>query len=150
MSHTYTNLLTHVTFSTKNRAAHIDDDLKPRLLPYMGGILRELGAKAVAINAQPDHVHLLVALPPTLAVADAMRVLKTNSSRWVHEQWPSRRVFGWQTGYGAFSVSRSNVEVVTSYIASQDEHHRTLTFQDEFLTLLKKHGIAYDERYIWE
>ena len=97
-----------------------------------------------------DHGHLLLALPASVSVADAMRVVKTNSSRWVHEQWPQRRSFAWQTGYGAFSVSRSNVEEVDRYIANQEEHHRHVSFREEFLAFLKRHGVAYDPRYVWE
>ena len=92
----------------------------------------------------------MVQLPPDLALSDAVRVLKTNSSKWVHEQWPTRSKFAWQTGYGAFSVSKSNAAAVTKYIADQEKHHRRKTFQEEFLEYLKKHEIAYDERYIWE
>ncbi len=150
MPHGYTNVIVHGVFGTKNRRPDIDCDVKARLLPYMGGILRELDVNLIAINSQPDHVHLLAALPPTLAIADAMRVVKTNASRWVHEQWASRRAFGWQTGYGAFSVSESKVAEVRHYIADQDAHHRTRTFQEEFIALLAKHGIEYDKRYIWE
>jgi putative transposase len=150
MAHTFTSLLTHVVFSTKDRYPHIDAEVRERLFPYMGGILREIGATPVTINGVKDHVHGLVALPATLSVADAMRVLKTNSSRWVHQEWPRLRAFAWQTGYGAFSVSRSNAEDVERYIARQEEHHRTVTFQEEFVAFLKRHGIAYDERYVWE
>jgi REP element-mobilizing transposase RayT len=150
MAHTFTNLLTHVIFSTKDRVPHIDAELKPDLFAYMGGIVREIDGKALGINGTADHVHLLIKLPPTIAISDAMRVLKTNSSRWVHEQWDSRSAFGWQTGYGAFSVSQSNVPAVLRYIANQEEHHRKVSFQEEFLAYLKKHGIEYDERYIWE
>lgn len=106
----------------------------------MGGILKELGAMPIAINGPDDHVHGLAALPATLSVADAMRVVKTNSSRRVHEQWPHRRAFAWQTGYGAFSVSRSNRDEVERYIANQEEHHKHVTFQEEFLAFLKRHG----------
>lgn len=150
MAHTFTNLLTHVIFSTKDRAPFINAELKEQLFPYMIGILRELKAKTLAINGVEDHVHLLFALPPSLSIADAMRVLKTNSSRWVHETWETRRTFGWQTGYGAFSVSQSNIVSVVEYIRGQEEHHRKMTFQEEFVIFLKKHGIEYDERYIWE
>jgi putative transposase len=150
MAHTYANLLTHVIFSTKDRFGFIAADLGRLLFPYMGGIIRELNGTALAINGAADHVHLLLALPPNLALSEAMRVLKTNSSRWMHEQWPRRRAFAWQTGYGAFSVSRSNADQVCAYIADQEEHHRLVSFQKEFLAFLKRHGIAYDERYIWE
>lgn len=150
MSHTYTNLLFHLAMSTKHRTACIDGELKSRLYPYLGGITGELHGKALGVNGTADHVHLLVSLPPTLAVSDALRVLKTNSSRWVHETWPSRIQFGWQVGYGAFSVSQSAIAAVLRYIANQEEHHRTMTFQEEFLWLLKKNGLSYDERYIWD
>ena len=150
MAHTFTNLLTHIIFSTKDRLPHIDDDLRAQLYPYMVGILRELDGKTSIINGTSDHVHLLVQLPPVLALSDAMRILKTNSSKWVHDRWPVRSKFGWQTGYGAFSVSKSNADAVSRYIADQEEHHRKKTFQEEFLEYLKKHEIEYDERYIWE
>jgi REP element-mobilizing transposase RayT len=148
MSHTYTNLLSHVIFSTKDRepliTARLDDDL----LAYLGGIVRELGGALRAANARPDHVHLLCSLPPMVAMADALRGVKTNSARWVHR---SRNYadFEWQTGYGAFSVSHSLAPAVVRYIGDQEKHHRRVTFQEELIAFLKKHGIAYDERYIW-
>ena len=150
MAHTFTNLLTHIIFSTKDRIPCIDAEVKPELLAYMGGIVRELEGKAYSINGTTDHVHLLVSLPPTLALSDALRTIETNSSRWAHEKWARRRVFGWQTGYGAFSVSKSNVPDVMKYIADQEEHHKKVSFQEEFIAFLKKHEIDYDERYIWE
>ena len=148
MSHTYTNLLSHVIFSTKDRepliTARLDDDL----LAYLGGIVRELGGALRAANARPDHVHLLCSLPPMVAMADALRGVKTNSARWVHR---SRNYadFEWQTGYGAFSVSHSLAPAVVRYIGDQEKHHRRVTFQEELIAFLKKNGIAYDERYIW-
>jgi REP element-mobilizing transposase RayT len=147
MSHTFTNLLTHVIFSTKDREPLITTALHDDLLAYLGGIVRELGGTLRAANARPDHVHLLCSLPPTMATADALRVVKTNSSRWVHR---SRNYagFDWQTGYGAFSVSHSLAPAVVRYIRGQEKHHRRVTFQEEFITFLRKNGIAYDERYI--
>ena len=151
MAHTFTHLIIHVIFSTKDRLPQITPDLQPHLFPYMGGIVRDLGGKALLINGVADHVHGLLALPPTVTVADMMRGLKANSSHWVHQKWPQEHSkFGWQTGYGAFSVSQSNVPDVVKYIEGQEAHHRKVSFQDEFVTFLKKHGIAYDERYIWE
>jgi REP element-mobilizing transposase RayT len=148
MSHTYTNLLTHFIFSTKDRERLITAALHHDLLAYLGGIVRELGGALRAANAEPDHVHLLCSLPPTLAMADAMRLVKTNSSRWVHRN-RNYAGFDWQTGYGAFSVSHSLAPAVTRYIGDQEKHHRRVTFQEEFLTFLKKNRIDYDERYIW-
>ena len=149
MSHTYTHLVIHVVFSTKDRLPLISPETKNDLLAYIGGIVREEGAKALIVNGTNDHLHMLVSLPATLAVANLMRVVKTNSSRWVHEKWPDRGHFGWQQGYGAFSVSHSALSAVEAYITNQEEHHRKITFQEEFLALLKKHEIPYDERYIW-
>ena len=149
MSHSYACLLTHTVFSTKDRAPLIADECRERLFPYLGGIARELGAKALAIGGPADHVHVLLSLPPALCVADALRDLKANSSRWIHETWPERRDFAWQTGYGAFSASESYREAVARYIREQQDHHRHVTFQEEFVALLKKHRIPYDERYIW-
>ena len=149
MAHTYTNILTHVIFSTKDRIPNIDAELKPQLYAYINGIARELKTELLAINGAADHLHLLIMLPAQLALADALRVLKTNSSRWVHEKWVSRQDFGWQTGYGAFSVSQSKVSNVLSYIANQEQHHQKRSFQKEFIEYLNKNGIEYDERYIW-
>ncbi len=150
MAHSFTNLLTHIIFSTKDRVPSIDAELKPPLLAYMGGIIREMHGTALSINVIADHVHLLIRLPPTLSLSDGMRILKTNSSLWVHKKYSSHAKFGWQAGFGAFSVSQSNVQAVSQYIAHQEEHHRKVSFQEEFLTFLKKHGIEYDERYIWQ
>jgi REP element-mobilizing transposase RayT len=150
MAHTFTNLLTHVVFSTKGHHPEIDSEIRPRLMAYLGGIVRELKGHPMTINGAADHVHLLFALPPTLAIADALRVIKTNSSRWIKGTSSSRRDFAWQIGYGAFSVSQSNAAAVQKYIARQEEHHRRVSFQEELVTYLKKHGIEYDERYIWE
>jgi putative transposase len=148
MSHTYTNLLSHVIFSTKDRKPLIDAEMKPRLLGYVNGIVDESGGKVLPLNAMPDHLHMLWESPPTLPLSDAMRVLKANSSRWVHETWGSQKSFAWQTGYGAFSVSRSNVSAVATYIEEQESHHRKRSFQEEFIELLVKHGIDYDPGYV--
>lgn len=150
MAHTFTHLLAQIIFSTKNREPLLDADLKPRLFAYMGGIVRELGGTAILINGPTDHVHLLVSLPATKSISDFMRVLKTNSSRWVHEEFPERKTFAWQTGYAAFSVSESNRGAVEKYIAGQEEHHRVLTFKDEFISFLQKHGMPYEEKYLWD
>jgi REP element-mobilizing transposase RayT len=149
MSHTYSNLLSDVVFSTKERQPLIDAELKPRLLGYMNGIVDETGGKVLSLNAMPDHLHMLWEMPPTSSMSDSMRVLKTNSSRWVHETWNSRKRFAWQTGYAAFSVSRSNVPAVANYIEAQEQHHRKRTFQEEFIELLVKHGVPYDPKFVF-
>jgi putative transposase len=110
----------------------------------MGGIVRELKGTALAING----VHMLVRIRPAQSAAEIARVVKTNSSRWAREKW--KPDFAWQTGYGVFSVSESNLAAVSKYIAGQEEHHKKHSFQDELVAFLKKHGVPYDERYVWD
>jgi len=149
MSRTFTNLLTHLVFSTKNREPIIAPDLKPELYAYLAGLTRELKGKAYGINGTSDHIHMLISLPPIVSISDALRFLKSNSSGWIHDKWRHRRAFAWQLGYGAFSVSRSSVPVVLKYIGNQEAHHHKINFKEEFVEFLVKHGIDYDERYIW-
>ena len=149
MSRTFTNLLTHLVFSIKDREPLIVPEIKPELYAYLGGLTRELKGKAYGINGTADHVHMLINLPPVVSISEALRFIKSNSSGWVHDKWP-RRSFGWQLGYGAFSVSKSNVPEVLKYIGNQETHHRRLTFKEEFVDFLHKHEIEYDERYIWD
>lgn len=149
MSHSYSSSLFHCVYSTKGRRKLITPDLSERLWPYLGGIARENGMKALAVGGVEDHVHLLLSLPSTLAVAKAIQLLKGGSSKWIHDTIPAHRAFAWQEGYGAFSIGASQVGVTEAYIRSQPEHHRTKTFEEEFLSFLKKHGIDYDPRYVW-
>ncbi len=149
MAHTFTSLLTHAVFSTSGRAPILSEAIRPDVHAYLGGILRELQAIPIMIGGTADHVHLLTRLPADLAVADCLRVVKANSSRWVKEKWPERRTFAWQGGYGAFSVSESRRAAVIRYIQDQARHHQRISFQDEFLALLKNHGVEFDERYVW-
>jgi REP element-mobilizing transposase RayT len=150
MAHTFTNLLTHIIFSTKDRMPTLDSDLKQRLFPYMGGIFRELGATSLSINGPTDHVHILAILPAKLATSEILNKVKANSSGWVHKTFSARQTFAWQTGYGAFGVSPSQKQAVLEYISNQEEHHRKLSFQEEFVSFLKKHEIEYDEKYLWQ
>ncbi len=149
MPRTFTNLLTHCIFSTKGREALIDPSMRVELHAYLGGIVREIGGTALGVNSMPDHVHMLFSLPPAVALSEAMRLIKANSSKWVHERWPERPTFAWQLGFGAFSVSKSSVPQVLKYIENQKEHHRKTTFQEEFLNFLRRHEVEFDERYIW-
>jgi REP element-mobilizing transposase RayT len=144
MPHTFSNVLTHVVFGTKDHEPLIGAEWRAQLHARMGGIVRELKGTALIINGTGDHVHLLVSLPPDLGVSDAMRVVKADSSRWVNEA--RRTPFAWQGGYGAFSVGGSSVEAVSRYIARQEEHHRRMTFHDEFIALLRNGGCEFDER----
>jgi len=147
--HTYSTLLTHVVFSTKDRMRFLDVQIRPDLFAYMGGIVREIGGANRIINGLEDHVHMLISLPADVAISERLRVVKTNSSRWIHETFGNRRHFAWQTGYGAFSVSASNQKQVIKYIRDQEQHHRRMTFQEEFVALLRKHGVSFEERFLW-
>jgi putative transposase len=150
MGQTYTQLLIHVVFGTKGRAASINPAIRSRLHAYMGGIVREFDGRCLIACGTADHVHLLLSLPPKHSLSDIMRVLKANSSRWVRNHVRNRGSFSWQSGYSAFSVSQSNCEKVREYIANQEEHHRRLSFQDEVRLLLKKHVVEFDEKYLWD
>ena len=124
--------------------------LRDRLWPYVGGIARENQMKAIEVGGMPDHVHVLLSLPSTLPIAKALQLIKGGSSKWVHDTFPEHRLFRWQAKYGAFGVSVSLLEKTIQYIKNQEAHHRRMTFQEEFVALLKRHQIAYDERYLWE
>ena len=146
----YVSSYFHCVFSTKERQLTIPPPLRDRLWPFMGGIARLNGMKAIEIGGMPDHVHILLSLPSTLSIAKALQLIKGGSSKWVHETFPEHRLFRWQVKYGAFGVSVSLSDKTIQYIKNQEEHHRKMTFKEEFLALLKKHRIAYDERYLWE
>ena len=149
MAHTFTSLLTHAVFSTSERRPFLSEANRADAHAYIGGILKNLWADPIPIGGTSDHVHLLMRLPADLSVADCLCVVKSNSSRWIKERWPERRLFSWQGGYGAFTVSESNRGAVIQYIQNQEQHHRRISFQEEFLALLKKHGVEFDERYVW-
>ena len=149
MPHSFASLLVHVVFSTKNRMPDLSLELAARLFPYMGGIVRERKGVPLIVNGPADHVHMLLSVPASESIAELLRVVKTNSSRWVHDQFPAHKRFGWQAGYAAFTVSGSRAADVKRYIAAQQEHHRRVSFQVEFLAFLRKHGIAYDARDLW-
>ena len=148
MSHTSGNILLHFIFSTQGRRHLIKAEFRDDLFAYLGGIVREMQGTVLIINGTADHIHVLARIRPAQSAAEIARVIKTNSSHWVREKWSSE--FGWQTGYGVFSVSESNVAKVTKYIAGQEEHHKKHSFPEEYVAFLKKNNVAYDERYIWE
>jgi REP element-mobilizing transposase RayT len=150
MPRSFASLHHHLILSTRHRAPILDGDLLPRLYQYIGGILRAGGGVLVAAGGTADHVHLLASLSRETAVAEVLRVIKTNSSKWIHELDPARGGFAWQSGYGAFAVSYSHLERVKAYLAGQAEHHRTMTFQEEFRAFLERHHIEFDERYLWD
>ena len=150
MGHTFTNILIHATFSTKGRTPWIDESLRQKLHAYMNGTMRGLNGPALALNGIADHIHILFRLPPTADLSGYMRDLKSNASRWVHENYPDRADFAWQEGYAAFSVSESQVPAVRAYIDNQEAHHRKTTFKEELIALLEKHGLSYDERFLFD
>ena len=138
----------HCVWSTKNRAPFLDSDLRDRLWPYLGGIARENKMKALAVGGVTDHVHILISLPGTLSASKAIQLLKGNSSKWIHETFPKSASFGWQEGFGAFSIGVSGIEATISYIRNQEEHHCTRTFREEFIMMIRKHGLEYEERML--
>jgi REP element-mobilizing transposase RayT len=150
MPQSYTSLHYHFVFSTKGRLPLITPDIRPRLWEYLGGIVRGARGIPIQIGGTDDHVHLLVTLRQQPALADFLRELKAGSSRWIHDTFPTATNLWWQNGYGAFTVSYSALDVVKAYIANQEEHHKKVTFQEEFRLLLLKHGIELDEKYLWD
>ena len=149
MANTYTALHYHIIFSTKNREPWLVPDIEQRVWAFIGGIARTHNMTALQVGGVEDHVHALVTAPPTIAPFQIAQFLKGESSKWIHEEFSALRDFGWQDGYGAFTVSKSNLPDVISYIQNQREHHRQKTFQEEYLDFLQKNGIGYDERYLW-
>src|SRR5262245_21261112 len=145
----YVSSYFHCVFSTKERRPLITPDLRDRLWEYIGGIARRHNMKAIEIGGVEDHAHIVLSIPATIALSVALQFLKGNSSKWVHETFPEHRLFGWQKKYGAFSVSASQLDKVIHYVKNQEKHHRKTTFKEEFLMLLKKHGVQYYERYLW-
>jgi REP element-mobilizing transposase RayT len=149
MPQSFASLHCHIVFSTKRREPRIEAGLQPRLFEYIGGILRHHSCQLIAAGGIPDHVHLLASLGRTVSVADVVRDIKAISSGWLHDEL-SMQEFQWQNGYGAFAVSYSNIENVRTYLANQDQHHRRVSFQEEFLELLRRHHLEWDERYLWD
>jgi len=151
MPQSLTNLLVHVVFSTLERQPFLSNPtLLEEMHRYLGGIVKENGGHSLGVGGVADHVHLFMAVPQTVAVADLVRDLKRSSSVWIKRRDGSLKDFAWQGGYGAFSVGQTEFEVVRAYIQNQEEHHKRRTFQEEYRAFLNKYRIAYDERYVWE
>jgi REP element-mobilizing transposase RayT len=149
MANTYTSLLFHVVFSTKNRERWIGQHLEDRVWHYLGGTARTHDMVAYQIGGIEDHVHIVLGIQSSLSVSKAVQLLKGASSKWLKETFPELRAFAWQDGYGAFTVSRSQLEPTIQYVLRQREHHRTRTFQDEYRAMLSLHEVEFDERYLW-
>ena len=143
MSHSYSQNIIHLVFSTKNRRKTIQKQMQPRLWAYMAAICQNNKIFVYAIGGMEDHVHMLMRLPPTLAQAEAILLVKGDSSKWMGKG------FAWQKGYGSFSVSKSLVPTVIRYIKNQEKHHKKMTFEEEFIAFLKKHGVEYDPKYVF-
>ena len=150
MPQSYAAMYAHLVFSTKHRSPIIRPAWAPRLYEYIGGIMAKREGKLLAAGGMPDHIHLLVSLGRKWSLSDLLRDIKAGSSKWVHDNFADDRAFAWQNGFGAFSVSVSNLDAVKLYIAEQPRHHLVMSFQDEFLALLRKHDLTWDERYIWD
>ena len=148
MPSTHTSLHCHLTFSTKDRVPMISKEWRERLHAYLGGIVKGLDGVPLAVGGIEDHVHLLVGLKSSHRLDYFLRDLKADSSEWVHKEI-RKRLFAWQKGFGAFSVSPSSIESVKKYIFNQEEHHRLKTFQEEYVELLTESGIEYNEKYLW-
>ena len=143
-------ILIHVVFSVKYRKPRLRASWRDDLYAYIGGTVREHDATLLQIGGVEDHIHLLIRVHPKHSISSTIQLIKANSSRWINENHRMALKFQWQTGYGAFSVSQSMTETVKTYIANQVEHHRRVTFQDEYLAFLKKHGIQFDPRHVFE
>jgi len=151
MPQSHAQIYLHIVFSTKDRRMFLEDrSIREDLHKYLGGTCNALGYPVLRVGGVADHVHILCRLGRTISVADLVKELKRDSSQWVKTKAPSLADFYWQNGYGAFSISPSHVEAVRTYIANQEEHHRTESFQDEFRRLLTKYGLEWDERYVWD
>lgn len=148
MPSTHTSLHYHLIFSTKDRVPPIQPNLRTRMHAYLGGVIRGLAGVALDVGGTADHVHLVVGLKPTHTLADVLRVLKGDSSKWIHEELRLEE-FAWQEGYGAFTISKSELPSVRRYVQEQEEHHRKRSFQEEYRTFLERNGIEFDERYLW-
>ncbi len=150
MPQSLSSILIHLIFSTKNRQPFIKPAIESELHPYMASIFRDHQSPSLAIDGTSDHVHILCALGRTITVADLIEEVKTGSSKWIKTNGREFKNFHWQTGYGAFSIGQSNIPALKRYIRNQKQHHRRVSFQDEYRNLLKRYEIEFDERYIWD
>ena len=142
------NILLHLVWSTKDRRSLIHPEVKPRLHAYLAETVRATGCECPRVGGTADHVHLAVGLTRTVTVASLVNEVKSNSSRWMHEQ--AIQNFAWQQGYGVFSVGPKDVDKLTQYIDTQEEHHRKRSFQEEYRAMLVRYGVPFDERYVWD
>lgn len=148
MSHTFSNLLFHLVWSTKNREPFIKNEIKHRLHSYIRTIIENEGAHLLFINGIEDHIHLLVAMPLNLLIPDLVEKVKPVSTKWFVKTFPEIKGFKWQEGYGAFTVGQSNLQAVINYIENQEEHHKNVSYEQELIGFLNAQGIPYDNKYL--
>jgi len=144
------NVILHIIFSTKDREPWLDSDVRPRMHAYLATVCRDLGSQFVHVGGVSDHIHVVANLPRTISIAEFIEQIKKTSSKWIKTLDVRYRGFFWQRGYGAFSVSPSQLHAGLRYIDAQQEHHRTRSFQEEYRDILRKHGVDFDERYVWD
>ena len=149
MPQSLSKVILHIIFSTKNREPWLDSAIRPRMHAYLATICRDLGGEAFRVDGVADHVHI-VTIPRTLSLAEMIEQAKKGSSKWIKSLEARYRGFFWQRGYGAFSVSPSQLDAALQYVQTQEEHHRTRTFQEEYRELLRRHDVEFDERYVWD
>jgi REP element-mobilizing transposase RayT len=150
MPNTYSQINIQCVFAVKGRKYLLSKDIRTKLFKYMHGILENDNTFPLAINGWKDHVHVFFELSPKMSISDHMRTLKSSSSKWLNDNYFKNREFKWQEGYGAFSYSKSQRNNVIKYILNQEEHHRNVSFKEEYLGFLEKFNVAYDERYLFE
>jgi REP element-mobilizing transposase RayT len=150
MPQSLSKVILHVIFSTKNREPWLDSGVRRRMHAYLATICRDFGADLVHVGGISDHVHILMTLPRTVSQSELVEKIKKTSSKWIKGLDARYRGFFWQRGYGAFSVSPSQLEAVLAYIGEQQQRHRTRTFQEEYRDMLRKHDLKFDERYLWD
>ena len=143
-------IILHLVFSTKNRNRWIGDSVRPALFAYLAGACKAAGSRIYRVGGTEDHVHIACTLPRTLALSKLMEEIKKSSSAWIKKQDDSFKFFAWQSGYGAFSLGKSQLPQLLGYIDNQDEHHRSRTFKEEFQDLLNRYNIEHDKRYLWD
>lgn len=149
MPNTYSNLLFHVVFSTKERRKLLSKELRSRLFRYVSGIADKNNFKIIKLGGVDDHIHILFSLNPEMSVAKAVQLLKGNSAKWLHENFTDLAMFSWQVGYGAFTVSKSQVGIIQKYIDNQEEYHKKMSFEEEYVELLKRNKIDFDPKYLF-
>jgi putative transposase len=150
MAQSLSKVIIHIIFSAKNREPWLDSDIRPRMHAYLATICRDLGGEALRVGGVADHVHIVTTLPRTLSQAQLIEGIKKPSSKWIKGLDSKYRHFYWQRGYGAFSVSPDQLNAVLEYVERQEEHHRTRSFQEEYRDFLRKCGVEFDERYVWD